>query len=148
MSHQNQSSNTAETSSSNIGMSNANSQATMKNMMHAHPMPNYMAIMKKEADTFKLDDQQEAKVDEWINEHYNKATELAEEIIVAEHALAEASMDGSSLENIMKKFDETAVMRRTLAELKTKCRDLLHSVLTSEQWKQLVTLEKAALGVN
>ncbi|WP_162473025.1 hypothetical protein [Methylotuvimicrobium alcaliphilum] len=125
-----------------------NQQANMKNMMHAHPMPNYMAIMKKEAGTIKLNDQQEAKVDEWRQEHHTKATELAADIVAAEHTLAEASMDGTNLENMMKKFDEIAVMRRTLAELKTKCRDLLQNILTSEQWTQLVTLQKSAMRLN
>ncbi|WP_052712535.1 hypothetical protein [Methylotuvimicrobium alcaliphilum] len=135
MSHQDQSSNTAQ-------------QANMKNMMHAHPMPNYMAIMKKEAGTIKLNDHPQPDESTRGQEHHTKATELAADIVAAEHTLAEASMDGTNLENMMKKFDEIAVMRRTLAELKTKCRDLLQTILTSEQWTQLVTLQKSAMGLN
>lgn len=63
----------------------------------------------------------------------------------AEKALAEASMNGASEADLMKQFDEMAAMRRALAEQKTKCRDHMQTILTPEQWTQVVTLQKAAL---
>ncbi|UOG90610.1 MAG: Spy/CpxP family protein refolding chaperone [Candidatus Thiothrix sulfatifontis] len=120
-------------------------QATMKNMMHANPMPNYMVIIRKEADTLKLNDEQKAKVDGWFNENNSKAAEVVTKIVAAEQAFAEASMSGTSEADLMKQFDEMAAMRRALAEQKTKCRDHMQTVLTPEQWTQVVSLQKASM---
>ncbi|EIJ35484.1 hypothetical protein [Thiothrix nivea] len=121
-------------------------QAFMKNMMHANPLPNYMMIIKKEADNLKMTDEQKAKADAWYNENNPKAAEAVKNIIAAEQALAEASMNGASAEELMKQFDETAAMRRTLAEQKAKCSDYMREVLTPEQWEQVVKMQKEAMA--
>ncbi len=120
-------------------------QVFMKNMMHANPLPNYMVIINKQADTLKLSDEQKAKVNAWYNENNPKAAEAVKNIVAAEQALAQASMDGASLETIMKQFDEMTAMRRALAEQKTKCRDHMQAILTPEQWGQVVSMQREAL---
>jgi Spy/CpxP family protein refolding chaperone len=120
-------------------------QQAMQNMQHANPMPNYMVIIKKNLDELKLTDEQVMKVGAWFKDNSDKAAAAAKQIVDAEKALAEASMSGASEADLMKQFDEMAAMRRALAEQKTKCRDHMQTILTPEQWAQVVTLQKAAM---
>lgn len=121
-------------------------QAAMKNMLHANPLPNYMAILRKDAAALQLTAEQQAKLDAWYQEHNTHANETVKKIVAAEQALAQASMDGTSLEVIMKQYDEMAAMRRALAEGKTQCRDHVRSVLSAEQWAQLTKMQSEMLA--
>lgn len=122
-------------------------QASVKNMLHANPLPNYMAILRKDAAALQLTAEQQAKLDAWYQEHNAHANETVKKIVAAEQALAQASMDGTSSEVIMKQYDEMAAMRRALAEGKTQCRDHVRSVLSAEQWAQLTKLQSEMLAV-
>lgn len=121
-------------------------QAAMKHMLHANPLPNYMAILRKDAAALQLTAEQQAKLDTWYQEHNAHANETVKKIIAAEQALAQASMDGTSSEVIMKQYDEMAAMRRALAEGKTQCRDHVRSVLRAEQWAQLTKMQSEMLA--
>ena len=120
--------------------------AFMQNMKHVNPLPNYMALIKKEADTLKLNDGQKIKVDVWFNENNPKAAEAVKNIVAAEQALSETSLTGANAEDLMKQFDEMAAMRRHLAEQKANCSDYMRSVLTPEQWAQVVKMQREALA--
>ena len=120
-------------------------QAAM-NMRHANPVPNYMLIVRKEADTLKLTDEQKAKANEWFEKNNANTAELVKKIMAAEQAMAESSLQGASKDDILKQFDEVVAMRRTLVEGKTACRDYLKEVLTAEQWAQVVEMQKATLA--
>lgn len=121
-------------------------QEFMKNMKHANPLPNYMMIIKQQADTLKLTDEQKTKVDAWFNANNPKAGEAVKNIIAAEQALLEASLGGAGKDELIKQFDEMAAMRRALAEQKAACSDYMRQVLTPEQWEQTVKMQREALA--
>ncbi|QQZ27644.1 hypothetical protein HMY34_02140 [Thiothrix subterranea] len=120
-------------------------QQAMQNMKHANPLPNYMVTIKKNLDELKLTDDQVMQVGAWFKDNSDKAAEAAKKIVESEQALAEASMSGASEADLMKQFDEITAMRRALAEQKTKCRDHMQTILTPEQWAQVVSLQKASM---
>lgn len=136
---------TMSTSATTIDSEAAAKQEAMKNMLHANPLPNYMAIIRKDAEVLKLTEEQKTKLDAWYQEHNAHAAETVKKIIAAEQALAQASMEGVSAELIMQQYDEMAAMRRALAEGKTQCRDHVRSVLSAEQWAQLTQMQQAVL---
>lgn len=121
-------------------------QQAMQNMKHANPLPNYMVTIKKNLDALKLTDDQVMQVGAWFKDNSDKAAETAKKIVESEQALAEASMTGASKDDLMKKFDEITAMRRMLAEKKTDCRDHMQTILTPEQWAQVVTMQREAMA--
>lgn len=118
----------------------------MMSMKHVNPLPNYIVIVRKEAEAMKLTDEQKAKANEWFEKNNANAAELVKKIIAAEQAMADSSMQGATKEELLKQFDEMVALRRTMVENKTACRDYLKEVLTPEQWTQLMDMQKATLA--
>ena len=129
-----------------VSPEDAAKQQAMQNMKHANPLPNYMVTIKKNLDALKLTDDQVMKVGAWFKDNGDKAAETAKKIVESEQALAEASMTGASKEDLMKQFDDITAMRRMLAEKKTDCRDHMQTILTPEQWAQVVEMQRAAMA--
>lgn len=124
----------------------APTKQAMRAMLHANPVPNYMAILRQAPADMKLSDEQKSKLDEWYQGHNDQSQEAVKKIIEAEKSLAQASLDGMDKVELMNKADELLAMRRALIEQKTNCRDYVRTVLSPEQWAQLTELQKQAIA--
>ena len=117
----------------------------MRAMQHANPVPNYMVLLKQDPADLKLTAEQKTKLDKWFQENNAKSAEAVKNIIAAEKALAQASLEGKDKAEIMKQADAMLAMRRAMIEQKTNCLDHIREVLSPEQWTQLLTLQKQAM---
>ncbi|OAD23824.1 hypothetical protein THIOM_000330 [Candidatus Thiomargarita nelsonii] len=117
----------------------------MKAMKHAHPLPNFMLVITQHGDMLALSPEQAQALANWLDKHGPIAKELAMAIKKGEQQLQEASMNGSSKEEIMAQLEALLDKRRQLAEMKTICRDNMRQILSDEQWNEVVSLYKEML---
>jgi len=103
---------------------------------HVNPLPNYMQLIK--GVDIKLDKVQEEKLSKWSGENHPRMMELAEKVNMLEKNVYELSMNKESKENILKKVDEIADIKKQIVITKTDCRDnLINNILSEDQWKIL-----------
>ena len=103
---------------------------------HVNPLPNYMQLIKS-AD-IKLDKIQDEKLSKWSSENHPRMMELAKKVNTLEMNVYELSMNKESIENILKKVNEIADIKKEILITKTDCRDnLINTILTEDQWKKL-----------
>ena len=103
---------------------------------HVNPLPNYMQLVK-DID-IKLDTKQEEKLSKWSDENHPRMMELAKKVNTLEMNVYELSMNKESKENILKKVNEIADIKKEILITKTDCRDnLINTILTEDQWKKL-----------
>ncbi len=103
---------------------------------HVNPLPNYMQLIRKYE--IKLDKMQEEKLSKWSSENHPKMMELAKEVNTLEKNVYELSMYKEAKENILKKVNEIANIKKQIVITKTDCRDnLINTILSEDQWKVL-----------
>jgi len=103
---------------------------------HVNPLPNYMQLIKKS--DVKLDKEQEEKLSKWSNQNHPKMMELAAKVNTLEKEVYELSMNKETSENILKKVNEIANVKKQIVITKTDCRDnLKNNILSKEQWEVL-----------
>jgi periplasmic copper chaperone A len=109
---------------------------------HAHPLPNFMQVIKKHEDNLGLSEEQQQAIDTWIKEHRPVVGKLALSIRDGEKALKEAAFNGTSKEDMMVQLDELLKKRKEIAEMKMDCRDQMRQLLGDEKWQKVVELYK------
>lgn len=130
---------------SNKEMAQADNKAKfMANLKHANPMPNYLPVAMKNAETLQLTAEQKTKLKAWSAANNDKAKATVMKIVELEGKIATASMKGESKEALMKLFSEMADLRMKLATAKTACRDNARTVLSTEQWNKLIEIQSGA----
>jgi hypothetical protein len=119
-------------------------QATfMRNMAHVNPVPNYMSIIKVNADKLGLNDEQKAKVLDWKNKKGKKMAAMVQGVMDAEAKIKAASIEGSDAKEITTMAQDLMDKRMKIITNKTECRDYMSNILTKAQWKQLMAIVKA-----
>ena len=114
-----------------------------RNMAHANPVPNYMSIIKMNADTLGLNSDQKSKVMVWKKKNGPKMAVMVDSIIKGEEEIKSASMAGVSQDKIKAMADALMDTRKKIIIGKTTCRDYMMSVLSDAQWQQLINIMKA-----
>ncbi|MEN8220901.1 MAG: hypothetical protein ABFS56_32010 [Pseudomonadota bacterium] len=117
----------------------------MKAVKHAHPLPNFMLVIIQQGDMLALSPEQAQAVANWRAKHGPIAKKLVMAIKKGEQQLQEASLNGTSKEEIMAQLDALLKTRRQLAEMKTICRDNMRQILSDDQWNEVVSLYKEML---
>ncbi|MCU7940704.1 MAG: hypothetical protein KZQ64_14435 [gamma proteobacterium symbiont of Bathyaustriella thionipta] len=115
----------------------------VRNMAHANPVPNYMSIIKMNADKLGLNDEQKNKVMVWKKKNGPKMAAMVKSVIEGEKELKIASMDGVPQTEISAMSDKLLDTRKKIISGKTTCRDYMMDVLSDAQWKQLTDIIKA-----
>ena len=113
----------------------------MTKMKHTNPMPNYLPLAIKNAETLKLTAEQTSKMKAWSSKNNDKAKATVMKIVELEGEIASASAKGESKETLMKQYSEMADLRMKLASRKVACRDNTRTILSSEQWNTLVEIQ-------
>ena len=109
---------------------------------HAHPLPNFMQVIKKHGDKLDLSEEQQQEIDAWIEKQRPVATKIALSIRDDEKVLKEAALNGASKENMTAQLDELLKKRKEIAEMKMDCRDKMRQLLGDEKWQKVVDLYK------
>ncbi|EDN65757.1 secreted protein [Beggiatoa sp. PS] len=109
---------------------------------HAHPLPNFMQVIKKHGDKLDLSEEQQQEIDAWIEKQRPVATKIALSIRDDEKVLKEAALNGASKENMTAQLDELLKKRKKIAEMKMDCRDKMRQLLGDEKWQKVVDLYK------
>jgi len=112
-------------------------QAMMK---HANPMPNLMRVVKRHADMLSLTEEQSKALAEWRHASHHSMHASVNEVHRLENALFDASMSGKSKEEIMGLATKVLDLRKEIISRKTDCRDNMKSILTEEQFSEVVKL--------
>ncbi len=109
---------------------------------HVNPLPNYMQLIKKLY--VKLDKEQEEKLSKWSNQNHPRMMELAAKVNTLEKEVYELSMNRETSENILKKVNEIANVKKQIVITKTDCRDnLKNNILSKNQWEVLSSKYKS-----
>ena len=115
----------------------------MKHMIHANPVPNYVAVIKKNAQALNVSKEQMDQVMAWNKANGPKMHDMVMSVIETEKKMAEASMAGVSADEIMGMAEELGKTRLEIIAGKTRCRDRMLEILNDEQWVKLTSMVKA-----
>ncbi|MCK5877808.1 MAG: hypothetical protein KAG43_09250 [Candidatus Marithrix sp.] len=114
----------------------------MAAIKHASPLPSLMMVTKKHGEQLNLSEEQKTGLAAWSKIHFPMLVEISTEIKTGEQAVHDAVVDGASKEDVMAQINELSEKRKSIASMKTDCRDNMRKLLNDEQWKQLVELYK------
>jgi hypothetical protein len=115
----------------------------MKYMAHANPVPNYVAVIRKNAQALNITDAQMDEVMAWNKANTDKMQEMVMSVITGEKKMAEASMAGTGADEIMSMAKEVEQTRLDIIAGKTQCRDRMMEILDKDQWQKLTAMVKA-----
>jgi len=86
----------------------------------------------------KLDKKQKEKLSKWSSQNHPRMMELAAKVNTLEKEVYELSMNKEIDENILKKVNEIANVKKQIVITKTDCRDnLKNNILSKDQWEVL-----------
>ncbi len=105
----------------------------MKYMLHANPVPNYVAHIKKNPEALNISEEQMEQVMAWNKANGGKMHEMVMSVIAGEKQMAEASMAGASADEIMAMAEEVLKTRLDIIAGKTRCRDRMLEILNQDQ---------------
>ena len=109
----------------------------MKMMVHANPVPNYVAVIKRNSEALGLTKEQIGQVMAWKKANSEKMHEMVMSVVAGEKKMKEASMTGVAAEKIMEMAKEVHKTRLDIIAGKTSCRDRMMQILNKEQWTKL-----------
>ena len=115
----------------------------MKHMMHANPVPNYVAVIKKNSQTLNMSKEQMDQVMAWNKANGPKMHDMVMSVIAGEKQMAEASMAGVSADEIIAMAEKVHKTRLEIIVGKTRCRDRMLKILDDEQWTKLTAMVSA-----
>jgi hypothetical protein len=115
----------------------------MKYMKHVNPVPNYVAFIKKNPEALNITQEQMDQVMAWNKANGPKMHDMVMSVIASEKQMAEASMAGTSAEEIMAMAESAQKTRLEIIAGKTRCRDRMLEILDDQQWSKLTAMVKA-----
>ncbi|MET0028340.1 MAG: hypothetical protein ABW101_11950 [Candidatus Thiodiazotropha sp.] len=115
----------------------------MKYMAHANPVPNYVAVIRKNAQALNITDAQMEEVMAWNKANTGPMQEMVMSVISGEKQMADASMAGTSADEIMAMAKKVEQTRLDIIAGKTRCRDRMLEILDKDQWEKLTAMVKA-----
>jgi hypothetical protein len=111
-------------------------------LKHANPMPNLMRIAVGNADLLGINAEQMKSLQEWINTNKAKMKQMVQKIMLEENLLLEEALTTDT--DTMKKAESILETRKQIMEIKTKCRAHLRTVLTKEQYANVIKIYRSA----
>ena len=112
----------------------------MKHMKHANPVPNYVAVIKKNSEALNISKEQMEQVMAWNKANGPKMHDMVMSVIVGEKQMAEASLSGVSADEIMAMAEKVHKARLEIIAGKTRCRDRMMKILNDDQWIKLTAM--------
>jgi len=109
----------------------------MKMMMHTNPVPNYVAVIKRNSEALGLTKEQIGQVMAWNKANRDKMHEMVMSVIAGEKNMKQASLTGTSAEGILAMAKEVHKTRLEIIAGKTRCRDRMMQILDDKQWEKL-----------
>ncbi|QEP42663.1 hypothetical protein D5085_05655 [Ectothiorhodospiraceae bacterium BW-2] len=88
-------------SSVHAGSHGGKQQAFMMHMQHANPVPNYVAMIKKNAKVLNITEAQMQQVMDWNQSNSQKMHDMVMSVIESERQLKQASMQGVAVSEIL-----------------------------------------------
>lgn len=116
----------------------------MADMMDANPVPNYVLMIKNNAEKLGMFADQMKAVKAWNSKHSSKMSEWVKAVIEGEQKLKMASLNGRSMDEILEMSQSVHESRQAIIQGKTECRDHIRGILDENQWNKLVVLIKKA----
>jgi hypothetical protein len=111
-------------------------------LKHANPMPNLMRIAIGNADLLGINAEQMKSLQEWVNTNKAKMKQMVQKIMLEENLLLEEALTTDT--DTMKKAESILETRKQIMEIKTKCRAHLRTVLTKEQYANVIKIYRSA----
>lgn len=111
-------------------------------LKHANPMPNLMRIAIGNADILGINAEQMKSLQEWVNTNKSKMKQMVQKIMLEENLLLEEALTTDT--DTMKKAESILETRKQIMEIKTKCRAHLRTVLTKEQYANVIKIYRSA----
>lgn len=109
---------------------------------HTNPMPNLMKVITKHGDELELSKEQDDELAQWRKSNHKKVHGMMSKVQQLEAELNEASLAGKPKAEIVAMADELMAVRKSIIEAKTNCRDNMKSVLTAEQFSEVIAMYK------
>jgi hypothetical protein len=114
----------------------------MTHMAHANPVPNYVSVIKQNAQALGLSKEQMDQVMAWNNANTKKMQSMVMSVIEGEQQIKQASLAGVDNEEIMQMAKALGETRLNIIAGKTRCRDQMMSILDEAQWQKLAAMVK------
>jgi len=110
-------------------------------LKHANPMPNLMRIAIKNAVILKIDKKQMLALKAWATSKKPEMQKMVKKVITEEKNLHEKAL--TSDVNTAKEAEAMLETRRKIIEMKTKCNANLKTILTTQQYADVISIYKS-----
>lgn len=110
-------------------------------LKHANPMPNLMRIAVENAALLGIDAKQMKSLQEWMTANKPAMKNMIQKVMYEEKMLLEEALTTDT--DTVKKAEVMLETRKQIIEMKTKCRAYLRSVLTKEQYANVIQIYRS-----
>ena len=107
-------------------------------LRHANPLPNLVRVSIANAEALHLSKEQVASIKDWGKRNRPTIKALVKKVMSEEKMLREEAL--TTDKDVPTKAEAMLEARRDIIKLKTLCRVNLRSVLTKEQYAQLISI--------
>lgn len=114
------------------------SSASEKALDHANPMPNLVRYAMSNGDALELTKGQKQAIKDWASANKLKIKKLAKKVVMQEQKLLKDSLMAD--EDMLQKAESILDTRREIMKIKTLCRTHLKTVLTPQQYEQIIDI--------
>lgn len=111
-------------------------------LKHANPMPNLMRIAVGNADLLGINAEQMKSLQQWMTANKPTMRNMIQKVMHEEKMLLEEALTTDT--DTVKKAEVMLETRKQIIEMKTKCRAYLRSVLTKEQYANVIQIYRSA----
>lgn len=110
-------------------------------LRHANPMPNLMRIAVGNADLLGINAEQMKSLQDWMTNNKPKMKQMIQKVMHEERMLLEEALTSDA--DTVKKAEVMLETRKQIIEMKTKCRAHLRTVLTKEQYANVIKIYRS-----
>lgn len=110
-------------------------------LKHANPMPNLMRIAIKNADLLGIDQKQMTALRAWSDTNKPKMMQMVQKVMHEEAMLLENAL--TTDKDPLKEAEVMLETRKKIIEMKANCLANLKTILTKEQYQNVVTIYRS-----
>ena len=109
-----------------------------KNLIyHVNPMPNFMQVVMKYGDQLELTGEQQKQLSQWRDYNQPVMAEAKKKIVADEVELRHMALNNATESDLLAQLKQIENQRTQIATTKIKCRSMMQSVLSEQQFLRL-----------
>ena len=114
----------------------------MRENLHSNYMPNFLPVLMNSQEALGLTGAQCAKLNTFKKDKASKGKMVIKKVHQLEAESHDLALNGASLENILARHQDIAVLREKIVKGKMGCQKFVKSVLTEAQFEQFLDIYK------